>query len=206
MTTYKSEATREESDAGVAARPRVRDRIFDTACELFYRHGIRAVGVDAIAGEAGTNKMSFYRSFASKDELVTEYLREQQREFWDWWNRVIAPHAGNPRRQIEALFEAHLEHVEESDCRGCALGNAAAEMSDDNDALSLLVREYKHQVRSELRKMTREMGARDSDALGDALMLLMDGSYFTRLVFPGATGPVASLLDAVRVLIDAHLR
>jgi hypothetical protein len=79
-------------------------------------------------------------------------------------------------------------------------------MSDDNDALSLLVREYKHQVRSELRKMTREMGARDSDALGDALMLLMDGSYFTRLVFPGATGPVTSLLDAVRVLIDAHLR
>jgi AcrR family transcriptional regulator len=206
MTTYKSEATREESNAGVAARPRVRDRIFDTACELFYRHGIRAVGVDAIAGEAGTNKMSFYRSFASKDELVTEYLREQQREFWNWWNRVIAPHAGSPRRQIEALFEAHLEHVEESDCRGCALGNAAAEMSDDNDALSLLVREYKHQVRSELRKMTREMGARDSDALGDALMLLMDGSYFTRLVFPGATGPVTSLLDAVRVLIDAHLR
>jgi AcrR family transcriptional regulator len=206
MTTYKSEATREESNAGVAARPRVRDRIFDTACELFYRHGIRAVGVDAIASEAGTNKMSFYRSFASKDELVTEYLREQQREFWNWWNRVIAPHAGNPRRQIEALFEAHLEHVEESDCRGCALGNAAAEMSDDNDALSLLVREYKHQVRSELRKMTREMGARDSDALGDALMLLMDGSYFTRLVFPGATGPVTSLLDAVRVLIDAHLR
>jgi AcrR family transcriptional regulator len=206
MTTYKSEATREESNAGVAARPRVRDRIFDTACELFYRHGIRAVGVDAIAGEAGTNKMSFYRSFASKDELVTEYLREQQREFWNWWNRVIAPHAGNPRRQIEALFEAHLEHVEESDCRGCALGNAAAEMSGDNDALSLLVREYKHQVRSELRKMTREMGARDSDALGDALMLLMDGSYFTRLVFPGATGPVVSLLDAVRVLIDAHLR
>jgi AcrR family transcriptional regulator len=206
MTTYKSEATREESNAGVAARPRVRDRIFDTACELFYRHGIRAVGVDAIAGEAGTNKMSFYRSFASKEELVTEYLREQQREFWNWWTRVIAPHAGNPRRQIEALFEAHLEHVEESDCRGCALGNAAAEMSDDNDALSLLVREYKHQVRSELRKMTREMGARDSDALGDALMLLMDGSYFTRLVFPGATGPVASLLDAVRVLIDAHLR
>jgi AcrR family transcriptional regulator len=41
-----------------------------TASDLFYRRGIRAVGVDTIANEAGTNKMSFYRSFASKDELV----------------------------------------------------------------------------------------------------------------------------------------
>ena len=58
-------------------KPRVRDRIFRTACDLFYRHGIRAVGVDTIATEAGTNKMSFYRSFESKDVLVAEYLRDQ---------------------------------------------------------------------------------------------------------------------------------
>jgi len=63
-------------------RPRVRDRILDTACDLFYRHGIRAVGVDAIASEAGTNKMSFYRSFPSKDDLVAEYLADQEGEYW----------------------------------------------------------------------------------------------------------------------------
>ena len=206
MSTYKGEAAREDIESTAAAKPRVRDRIFETASELFYRHGIRAVGVDAIACEAGTNKMSFYRSFASKDELVSEYLRDRQREFWEWWNATIDPHAGNPRRQVEALFESHLAHIEESDCRGCALGNAAVEISDDNDALSTLVREYKEQVRSRLRAMSRQMGARDADALGDSLMLLMDGSYFTRLVFPGDSGPVASLLGAVRALIDAQLR
>ncbi|HEV7985512.1 MAG TPA: TetR/AcrR family transcriptional regulator [Steroidobacteraceae bacterium] len=205
MSTYKSEA-RDDPHAATTARPRVRDRIFETACELFYRHGIRAVGVDAIACEAGTNKMSFYRSFASKDELVAEYLRDRQREFWTWWNDAIAPHAGNPRRQIEALFESHLAHVEESDCRGCALGNAAVEISDDNDALSTLVRDYKQRIRHELHKMARAMGARDADALGDSLMLLMDGSYFTRLVFPGDSGPVRSLMGAVRALIDGHTR
>ena len=67
MSSVKSEDPNSSEPAG---RPRVRDRIFETACALFYRHGIRAVGVDAIASEAGTNKMSFYRSFASKDELV----------------------------------------------------------------------------------------------------------------------------------------
>src|ERR1700681_205058 len=80
-------------------RPRVRDRIFDTACELFYRHGIRSVGVDAIAAEAGTNKMSFYRSFASKDDLVAEYLEQKGREFWVWWDEIVAAHEGDARRQ-----------------------------------------------------------------------------------------------------------
>jgi AcrR family transcriptional regulator len=205
MSTYRGEPVRDEAEAPAAPRPRVRDRIFETACDLFYRHGIRAVGVDAIANEAGTNKMSFYRSFASKDELVGEYLRERQREFWNWWQATIAPFAGDPRRQIEALFESHLQQVEESECRGCALGNAAVEISDDDDTLSQLVREYKHGVRTELRKLARELGARDADALGDSLMLLMDGAYFTRLVFPGNSGPVSALRSAVRALIDAQL-
>lgn len=203
MSTYRDDTQAQPETA--LPRPRVRDRIFETACDLFYRHGIRAVGVDTIACEAGTNKMSFYRSFASKDELVSEYLQDRQREFWDWWNETIAPYAGNPRRQIEALFESHLAVVEDNECRGCALGNAAVEMSDDNDALSILVRDYKNKVREELRQMTRAMGARQADALGDSLMLLMDGSYFTRLVFPGDSGPVSSLMGAVRCLIDCHM-
>jgi len=211
MSTFKTELASKNERAHdevdtPSARPRVRDRIFETACELFYRHGIRAVGVDAIASEAGTNKMSFYRSFASKDELVAEYLRERQREFWAWWHATIAPYAGNPRRQIEALFESHLQHVAEDEFRGCALGNAAVEMSGDDDALSKLVREYKQAVRSELRKLTHALGAREPDALGDALMLLLDGSYFTRLVFPAGNGPGSGLMAAVRALIDAQLR
>src|SRR6202167_6637666 len=85
--------------ATTAGKTRVRDRIFETACELFYKHGIRDVGVDTIATEAGTNKMSFYRSFASKDELVAEYLRNEEREGWAWWDDTVAAHAGNPRLQ-----------------------------------------------------------------------------------------------------------
>jgi AcrR family transcriptional regulator len=188
-----------------AAKSRVRDRIFETACELFYRHGIHGVGVDAIAAEAGSNKMSFYRSFASKDALVTEYLREQEREYWAWWDAVVARHPDDPRRQIEALFEAQLEIAKSNGCRGCALGNAAAEISDDEDVLSILVRAYKEKVRKRLQAMARATGARDAESLGDALMLLLDGGYFTRLIFPLGSGPIAAALPAVRALIDAHL-
>ena len=89
-----------ESTAIPCTKSRVRDRIFETACDLFYRHGIHGVGVDAIAAEAGSNKMSFYRSFASKDALVTEYLRQQEREYWAWWDAAVGRHPDNPRRQV----------------------------------------------------------------------------------------------------------
>src|ERR1700688_4357241 len=195
----------EESAGTPTAKTRVRDRIFESACDLFYRHGIHGVGVDAIAAEAGSNKMSFSRSFASKDALVTAYLREQEREYWAWWESTVAAYPGDPRRQIEALFEAQLEIAMSNSCRGCALGNAAAEISDDEDELSTLVRAYKEQVRKRLHAMAHAMGARDAESLGDALMLLLDGGYFTRLIFPLGSGPISAALPAVRALIDAHL-
>src|ERR1700689_2718064 len=146
-----------EHSAAPGGKTRVRDRIFETACELFYRHGIHGVGVDAIAAEAGSNKMSFYRSFASKDALVAEYLREQEREYWAWWDAVVARHPDDPRRQIEALFEAQLEIALSNECRGCALGNAAAEITDDEDELSKVVRAYKERGRRGLHSMARAM-------------------------------------------------
>jgi len=197
----------------VAAKPRVRDRIFETACDLFYRHGIRAVGVDAIATEAGTNKMSFYRAFPSKDDLVAEYLRDQQAGYFDWWDQAIAPFAGDARRQIEALFEAYLDLARfkakaDSGCktsRGCALGNAAVEIPEGNELLGGIVHDYKMEIRKRLRKLAREAGARDPETLGDALMLIMEGGYYTRLTFPQNSGPVASIVKAARALVSAHV-
>lgn len=194
-------------------KPRVRDRIFETASNLFYRHGIRAVGVDAIASEAGTNKMSFYRSFPSKDDLVAEYLRDQEAGYFAWWDEMMAPHAGNPRRQLEALFEGYLDLARfkaKADCgcktsRGCALGNAAVEIPEDNELLGGIVHAYKTEIRKRLRRLAREAGARDAETLGDALMLLMEGGYYTRLTFPQNTGPVAAIARAARTLIDAHV-
>ena len=184
-------------------KPRVRDKILSTASELFYRRGIRSVTVDAIATEAGSNKMSLYRHFRSKEELAAEYLRERVREAREHWDATIAPHQGNPRRQFEALLAAHL--ARDKSPRGCALVNVAIEMADDDHVLVGLVRGFKLEARDRLRQMAQELGARDPGALGDALMLLMDGSDFTRLVFRGNSGPTASLMFAANTLIDAQL-
>jgi AcrR family transcriptional regulator len=203
----------EKVEAGV--KPRVRDRIFETASDLFYRHGIRAVGVDAIANEAGTNKMSFYRAFPSKDDLVAEYLHDQEREYFGWWDQAIARHAGDPRRQIEVLFDSYLDLARlkpKGDCggacktsRGCALGNAAVEIPEGNELLGGIVHEYKTEIRRRLHKLAREAGAREPDTLGDALMLLMEGGYYSRLTFPHNSGPIAAIAKAARTLVDAAI-
>ena len=185
-------------------KPRVRDRIFETACELFYRHGIRAVGVDTIASEAGTNKMSFYRSWPSKDELVAEYLRNEEREGWEWWDEMMAPHAGDPRKQVEALFDAHSKETCKMDSRGCPLANAAVEITEPEHPARVVVEKYKTEMRRRFRKLARDMGADEAEVLGDALMLLWEGSYLTRLTFQCQHGPAHNAGKAARSLIEAY--
>jgi AcrR family transcriptional regulator len=185
-------------------KPRVRDRIFRTACDLFYRHGIRAVGVDTIASEAGTNKMSFYRSFASKDELVAEYLRDQERQGWAWWDALIAPHAGNPQAQVEALFDAHAIRSCASGARGCALANSAAEIDDEAHPARRVVEEFSGELRRRFRQLAKDMRAREPEALGDALLLLFEGIYLTQLTFHSKHGPAQNAAAAARALIRAY--
>jgi AcrR family transcriptional regulator len=184
-------------------KSRVRDRIMRTASDLFYRHGIHAVGVDTIACEAGTNKMSFYRNFASKDELVAEYLRSEEREGMLWWDETIAAHAGNPRLQVESLFDMLVEDNCDEDSRGCALANAAVEITEPDHPARPVIEMYKADMRRRFRQLACEMGAREPNALGDSLMLLWEGAYVARVTM-GVDGPVQGAAKAARALIAAY--
>jgi AcrR family transcriptional regulator len=191
-----------DSDCG---KPRVRDRIFDTACDLFYRQGIRCVGVDTIASEAGTNKMSFYRNFPSKDHLIEEYLQKEADEYLAWWNQVIAPYAGDPRRQIEALFEAQVAKVQNQDCHGCAFMNAAVELREtDHDAMRI-IHNSKAETRRRFRKLAKDAGARTPDLLGDALTLISSGNLMTRISFADDQWPGEQAPKIVKKLLQAYI-
>jgi AcrR family transcriptional regulator len=189
----------------VCGKPRrVRDRIFSTACDLFYQHGIRQVGVDAIATAAGTNKMSFYRSFASKDELVAEYLDKKSNEFWIWWDGIVSAHEGDARRQIEALFDAFVTSVCFADSRGCALANASVELAEAEHPGRQVALNQKAELQRRFRALAAKAGARKADELGDGLMLLMEGGYLTQRTFGHGSGPLQSAALTARVLIDAY--
>src|SRR5436305_14837768 len=88
-----------------------RERILAAASDLFYRHGVRAVGVETIAEAAGTNKMTLYRHFPSKDVLVAEYLRQKGKRAEALWQHLEAGHPGNSLAQLHAWVRYMAEDV-----------------------------------------------------------------------------------------------
>lgn len=201
----KPENQKAEVATPECAKPRVRDRIFDTACDLFYRQGIRCVGVDTIASEAGTNKMSFYRNFPSKDDLICEYLQKEADEHFAWWDETIAPYEGNPRRQIEALFESQIERIRSQGSHGCAFMNAAIELRDTDHAVMNIIHTNKAESLRRMRKLAKETGARTPDQLADALALIASGNMMTRVAYASDQWPGAQSLKIVRKLLQAYI-
>lgn len=181
-----------------------RDRIFEAAKKLFYKSGIRGVSVEAIAAEADTTKVTLYRVYSSKDELILKVLEEQAERWKQWWDEVVARHPGEPRKQIEAIFEAfHDEITCESADRGCAMANAAVELEDDHPAKKL-IREHKLELAARMCELCRQMGAKNPDQLGNSLMLLLGGAFAARLVYDGR-GQIAAVCGAAQALLDSAM-
>lgn len=187
-----------------APGPRAAERIFETARELFYREGIRAVGVDEIVTRAGVTKPSLYRSFKSKDDLVAAVLREVEVGFWDRFDAAEALHPGDPKAQMIAYFEGLSARSVGADYRGCALSNAAVEYPDRDNPGRQVSHEHKALLRARLRAKAAEMGAADPDALGDVLMLLIEGVFTSSQMFDGDDKPAMAVVGAVKVLIAAY--
>lgn len=197
MCASKTEATETRRPA--------RDRIFEAAKDLFYRYGIRAVGVESIATEAGATKMSLYRNFNSKDELVAECLRAHDREFWEWWDNIVAPYAGEPKTQLLALMEAFSRDCEEC-VRGCPMNNAVVELHEGDHPGRAVIVENKVQIRERLRELCREIEVRDPETLADALYLLIEGAYMSLLTLKGEDGPAQALPRIGEALIAANFK
>src|SRR4051812_34577318 len=132
------------------SQTRPRERILAAASDLFYSRGIRAVGVEAIAEAAGTNKMTLYRHFNSKDELVAEYLRRLAADAGKFWDGLEAAHPGNPRAQLRGWLAAMEAHVVDADQRGCALANAAVELPEKDHPARRVIEEFKIAQRERL--------------------------------------------------------
>jgi AcrR family transcriptional regulator len=181
-----------------------RDRILETAAELFYREGIRAVGIDTIIARSGVAKMSLYRNFASKDDLVVAFLQYRDGIYWQWWDHVMAAHPGDAARQIGDLFASLARRVSSPAYRGCPFINTSTEFPDPDHPARTICRANKRELRRRLLDLSRRAGARDPATLADQLLLLMDGAYASAQNFP-ARGPAPSLQRAADALLAAQL-
>jgi AcrR family transcriptional regulator len=180
-----------------------RERILSVASELFYRHGIRAIGVERIAEAAETNKVTLYRHFSSKDELVAEYLRRLADEAKSSWDQLEADHSADPRTQLRAWLEDMAAHVASGDERGCPLANAAVELPDKDHPARRVIEEFKTAQRERLIRLCAAAALAEPEMLADELFLLLEGARVTAQSM-GPKGLGDRLVRMGEAMINAH--
>lgn len=182
-----------------------RERILDTASELFYRDGYGAVGVDTIIEQAGVAKMTLYRNFASKDELIVAYLEQANDRFWDWFDGALASAPDDPRERLVGLFDAVAKLSASPACLGCTFQAAAGEFPALEHPGHRVARSHKDELLRRLRELAVDTGARDPGRLAEQLMLVMDGAWAAARMFRTAGGPASAAPVAARALLAAEL-
>lgn len=153
-----------------------RDRILQAASELFYSQGIKATGVDAIAKLADSNKMTLYKHFPSKDDLVIAFLRKRDQDFTNWFVAQVDSKGDTPKDKLLAVFEVIGEWLEIPEFRGCAFINAAAEFPIEGNPVHQVSADFYDSFRSYLSDLAKQCGAKSPESLALQLSLLIEGA------------------------------
>jgi AcrR family transcriptional regulator len=178
-----------------------KDKLFQTASRLFYQHGYRAIGVDTLAAESGIGKMTLYRHYPTKDDLIVAYLKDSDELFWTGFEEITKD-APTAREKLLVFFEALQEYVLTPACYGCPFLNVATEYPETEYPGHQVAIEHKQSVRVRFCQLAKEAGVKKPDVLADQLFLLMDGAYMASRMF-GSKNPAAHLAEAAQILIDS---
>ena len=159
-----------------STRP-AREKLLSTASRLFYSRGIHAVGIDEIVARAGIAKMSLYNNFASKDELVCEYLHRQSASLLEAFAHGAAG-PGSARERLLAIFDTLTNILLAPTFRGCPFIRAASELAGlrpPHPGLKVCA-DHKVRFRTTIRDLAAEAGAPDPEALSARLAVIVDGA------------------------------
>ncbi|HET6607965.1 MAG TPA: helix-turn-helix domain-containing protein [Rhodopila sp.] len=178
----------------MSEKPPMAERILNAANRLFYQKGIRAIGVDAIAAEAGISKRSLYDTFPSKEALIAAYLQRRM--------LPIPPSEDPPLQKVLSMFDQLHGRFASGNFRGCPFVNAVAEMAGESGAVDDIARKFKEGRREMITTWLAQAGARNPHALGVHVSLLIEGAYSVMLLH-GDPGIALQAQEAARVLMRA---
>ncbi len=136
----------------------LREHILDVASGLFYKHGLRNVGIDRIIGESGIARMTLYNHFKSKDLLIEEYLRRASSRWMKWYAGKIERASEDPRERVLAAFSVLDGWFRSRDFRGCSVTNAMVELADDAHPAAAVKDEYHDSLRRLFGGLVRDAG------------------------------------------------
>lgn len=181
-----------------------RDRILAAAHDLFYKHGIHVVSVDQIAEAASSNKMTLYRHFKSKDELVAECARECAREWENEWKANVEAYPTDPLGALRNWCREMAECMTGEE-RGCFMANAAVELPQADHPARRVIESSKRAHRDALIALARDAGFVEPERLGDALFLTMEGARICNQSVCEAN-PADRIYAMMDALITTHKR
>jgi len=180
-----------------------RQRILATATDLFSREGYRAVGTDTIIECSGVAKMTLYRHFSSKNELINAFIEQTIQQFWTWFEQAISEHPDSPREQLVAIFETLASLVADPDFQGCSCLQAVVEFPELEHPSHQIALQFKQNVHARFREIAAQAGVQEPDLLADQLLFLMNGTLMQgrMRISPYSARAV---VQAARTLVDAQ--
>jgi AcrR family transcriptional regulator len=170
-----------------------RERVLRAAYALFYRDGIRATGIDRVIAEAGVTKVTFYRHFPSKNDLIRAFLEFRHAQWMAWFEDELERRGGNP----QALVGAMGAWFRDPAFRGCAFLNSVSELGPSNAEVLGITRRHKDDVARAIARLLPDTPSRQRDAA--ALAVAVDGAIARAQFDPGTDAAI----QALRSIVDA---
>ncbi|MGH3841828.1 MAG: TetR/AcrR family transcriptional regulator [Pseudonocardiaceae bacterium] len=180
-----------------------RERVMRAAYDLFSQHGTRTVGVDAVIGEAGVAKMTLYRNFASKDDLILAFLERREVHWTRGWVRAESQRRGaEPAQRLLAIFEIFGEWFARPDFEGCSFITTLLEVTDRDSPVRQASVRHLANIRSYLIELATQAGVTDPDSFARQWHILMKGSIVAAA--EGDTQAAARARELGLLLLKQH--
>ena len=191
------------ADALLSPAPSARERILESAYELFSQRGVRAVGIDEIRERADVAKATLYRHFASKDELVLAFL-DRREQLWtrEWVEREARSRAAEPEGQLLAIFDAFDDWFHQDDFEGCSFINVMLEWADRDHPIGRASVLHLANIRAFLASLATEAALREPETFAHSWHILMKGSIVA--AGEGDTEAAQRAKAMGRALIDTY--
>lgn len=182
-------------------RTPMRDHILDVASELFATRGINATGVDTIVASAGIAKMTLYKYFKSKEQLIVEYLKKHD----DILRKGLFDRVQDaPSNQIKPLLDAVMQWIADPEFKGFAFINAFVEFPQSESQVNQVSVEFAQALRATIARSAEQSGIKKPEILALQLSLLIEGAAMAEQMQPGS-GAIEHAREAANILIDAAL-
>jgi AcrR family transcriptional regulator len=182
----------------------VRERLLAAADELFYAHGMRAVSADKIIDRVGTTKVTFYRHFRTKDDLVVAYLERRAAGERAGVEAVFAAAGGDAETALRLMSAGLGEMACEPGFRGCPFINAAAEYPDPESSVRRIVDTHRAWWKKSFEDLVAPLGL--PAHTGDDLMVLRDGAMVAGYLGEADVAAGSFLRAGLALISDAGTR